>query len=303
MSAAQQTIGGGNFLKDTAGLFKYSDDDYNHLNDDNLNKDKRQIENGDSKKRVKTGRHQGNLIAGRPVEPNYAGMSDADAYEAKVNYLNERKKFRDARRRERLQAAKGSSFDEDDYTGDLTPMLHPMTQVKLSRLKQGQTFPDRNLIALRVAEEANYQEIEFRCDKSNGMKMYCRGQESFLVYATNSDTGWTITKCQVLEEGGKQCVVGSPTVPPELNTKIPCSPYKAAMIVPLIAKTIAETPMASNKALCQILEPYAKLYCFTEAIIQGARTEARKLIFGDADENVGYAHFVKEDLEKAGHHV
>ena len=66
------------------------------------------------------------------------------------------------------------------------------------------------------------------------------------------------------------------------------------MIVPLIAKTIAEMTMASNKVLWQVLEPYGKPYCFTEAIIQGARTEARKLIFGDADENVGYAHFVNE---------
>ena len=61
--------------------------------------------------------------------------------------------------------------------------------------------------------------------------------------------------------------------------------------------------MDSNKVLCQVLEPYGRAYCFTDAIIEGARTEARKLIFGDADDNIAYAHFVKEDLEKAGHHV
>ena len=135
------------------------------------------------------------------------------------------------------------------------------------------------------------------------MKLHCRGEDSFLVNATNSDRGWTITRCQVLEEEGEQRVLGSPTVPPVLSTKTPCSPYKASYIVPLIEKTIAETPMASNKVLHQILEPYGKPYCFTEAIIQGARTEARKLIFGNADDNVCYAKFVKEDLEKAGHHV
>ena len=75
------------------------------------------------------------------------------------------------------------------------------------------------------------------------------------------------------------------------------------MIVPLIACTIAETPMASNKVLWQILEPYGKPYCFTEAIIQGVRTDACTLIFGDADQNVGYAHFAKEDLQKAGYYV
>ncbi len=88
-----------------------------------------------------------------------------------------------------------------------------------------------------------------------------------------------------------------------MKPNIPWSPYKAAMLVLLIASTIVETPMASNKVLWQVLEPYGKPYCFTEAIIQGARTEAHKLIFGDADKNVGYAHFVKEDLQKAGHYV
>jgi len=46
MLSAQQTIGGGTFLKETAEaarLFEYSDDDYYHLDDDNLNEDKRQI--------------------------------------------------------------------------------------------------------------------------------------------------------------------------------------------------------------------------------------------------------------------
>ena len=62
-------------------------------------------------------------------------------------------------------------------------------------------------------------------------------------------------------------------------------------------------PMASNKVLWQVLDLFGKPYCFTEAIIQGVRTEARKLIFGDADENVGCVFFVKEDLKKAGHYV
>jgi hypothetical protein len=42
---------------------------------------------------------------------------------------------------------------------------------------------------------------------------------------------------------------------------------------------------------------------FHEAIIQGARTDEHRLIFEDADKNVGYVFFVKEDLKKAGHYV
>jgi len=110
--------------------------------------------------------------------------------------------------------------------------------------------------------------------------------------------GWSITKCEVLVEQGDQPVQEITT-----STSLPRSPYKMSFILPLIAITIAETPMASNKVLRQVLEPFGRAYCFTDAIIQKARTEARKLIFGDADDNVAYAHFVKVDLEKAGHHV
>jgi len=108
-----------------------------------------------------------------------------------------------------------------------------MTAVSLSCLKLGQNFPERDIITLRVAEEANYRGISFHTDKSDAMKMYCHGPGWFLVYATNSDTsGWTITRCQVLEENHEHnMAVSSPTVPPT-NTKLPRSPYKAAMIVP-----------------------------------------------------------------------
>jgi hypothetical protein len=75
------------------------------------------------------------------------------------------------------------------------------------------------------------------------------------------------------------------------------------MIVPLIATTIAETPMVSNKVLRNIIKPYRKAYCFTENILQNSQTEAHKLIFGVPEENVGSASFLKNELEKLGHFV
>ena len=43
--------------------------------------------------------------------------------------------------------------------------------------------------------------------------------------------------------------------------------------------------------------------CFTDKILQKARVTTRRLIFGNPEEKVGYAPFLKEDLEKSGHHV
>jgi hypothetical protein len=149
-------------------LFESSDDDdFDHLNDDDINEEDRRIENMYSKSRILTGRHRGNLIMGGPVVPNYKFMSASKASDARSEYQTLRKKYRDGIRRERLRGNKGSSFDELDYTGDLTPTLRPMTLVLLARLQLGQTIPESDLIKLRIAEEANHRGIYFSVHKSD----------------------------------------------------------------------------------------------------------------------------------------
>ena len=60
-------------------------------------------------------------------------MSVTEAHEALIQYLSDRKKFRDDKRHERIRDNMGSSFDEADYTGDLTATLRHISQVNLSR--------------------------------------------------------------------------------------------------------------------------------------------------------------------------
>ena len=112
-------------------------------------------------------------------------MSASKASEARSEYQSLRKNYRDGIRRERLRGNKGSSFDELDYMGDLTPTLRPMTLVMLACLKLGQTFPESSLVKLRIAEEANHQGIYFSVHKSNEMRLICKGEGSFFVHASN----------------------------------------------------------------------------------------------------------------------
>ncbi len=130
---------------------------------------------------------------------------------------------------------------------------------------------------LGIAEEANYRGISFQTEKSDELKLYCRGPNGFLVYATNSDYGWMVTRCSVLERTDNSAV-GSPiSIPHNMPRTIARSPYKVSMVVPLIAKTIAETPMASNKVLRQVLAPFGKQYCFTEEICPWAYWYAHRV--------------------------
>ena len=118
-----------------------------------------------SKSRIPTGRRRGNIIPGGPVAPNYKLMSASEASDARIEYQRLRKIYRDGIRRERLRGNKGESFDEDDYTGDLTPTLRPMALVLSARLQVGHTFPESSLVKLRVAEEANHRGIYFSVQK------------------------------------------------------------------------------------------------------------------------------------------
>ena len=86
-----------------AVLFQqYSDDDYNHLYNEDIDEDEKRIENSDSNKRVKVGRGRVNLIPGGPTPPNCDGMTAAEADEAKKRYSTNRQKFREKLHRERL---------------------------------------------------------------------------------------------------------------------------------------------------------------------------------------------------------
>ena len=205
-------------------LFESSDDDdFDHLNDDDINEKVKRIKNRDSKKRIPTGRSQGYLIIGGPVAPNYKFVSASEASAARSEYQSKRKKYRDGIRRERLRGNKGSSFNELDYTGDLTPTLCPMMLVILAHLELGQTIPEISLVKLRVAQEANHRGIYFSVHKSNEMRLICKGKGFFFVHASNSDIGWSITKCKVLVEQGDQPVGGCTR-----STTLPRSPYKVS---------------------------------------------------------------------------
>jgi hypothetical protein len=107
--------------------FESDDDDFDHLlNDDDIDDEDRRIKKMDSKSRIPSGRRRGNLIHGGPAAPNYKLMSASEANEARIEYQSLRKTYRDGIRRERLRGNKGESFDEGEYTGDLTPTLRPM---------------------------------------------------------------------------------------------------------------------------------------------------------------------------------
>ena len=170
-----------------------------------------------------------------------------------------------------------------------------------TRSAVGQTFPSSKIILLWTAEEANLRGIYVTILKSSKYMFHSSGV-SFCISATNSESsGWKITKCSTREGDIGEDVLAPDN--PDNAAASHRSPFRAKWLIPLIHSMIAEAPMASSMMLRAILKPYVKVYILTDALLQVARCEARKVIFGTPSENVKFTHHVANRLREQGHHV
>jgi hypothetical protein len=188
-------------------------------------------------------------------------MTAGEEKAARKEYQNKRKKWRDQTRSERLGANKTTDFNDNDFTGNMSPTLHTMSDVCAAHLERGHSFPDRDLVILRISEEANFCGIHYTVKKGDNRQLYCTGP-GFLIYAPHLvRKGWLVTRCEICD------TESAIDMQPNTHQHGSCSPIRTNMIIPLIATTIAKTPMASNKVLRKILEPYGKTYCLTDNIL------------------------------------
>ena len=146
------------------------------------------------------------------------GMSAAERQVSEEVFVKQRKKHLDASRHAMLREAEihhNESTATIIFTGNLSPTLRTMDQVRRERLRIGLTFPNREFILLRVAEEANLRQLYFSMVKSDSAKLLCRGKDGFLVYANNSVAdGWKVMKCNIcVEENLDMLNDESPTTP------------------------------------------------------------------------------------------
>jgi hypothetical protein len=222
-------------------------------------------------------------------------MNEVEKGMAKSEYKKEHKKFTDGLRFKRLR--------EEGFTGCLTLGLRTMVDVQKCRLEVNHTFPDKEILVLRVAEEANLRGINFVCTRSDLRDFKCTGP-GFCVIARHSERlGWFVSVANIREcdeFGGEHggCVIDVDAVPEKLTL-----PFRTKWVVPLILSIIVDSPAISNKNLRHQLLVYGKEHSLTNSILQEARSDAKAQLFGIAAENVKYAEGMKTELEKEGHIV
>ncbi len=102
-----------------------------------------------------------------------------------------------------------------DFTGVLTGTLHTMQQVQEGTpLLVGQSFPLRDIIVLRTAEEANLHRIHVVVHKSDKNSFKAYGNQFYVNSSNTKTVGWKISLCQTREGDADGVNVLTPSDPP-----------------------------------------------------------------------------------------
>ena len=122
------------------------------------------------------------LLKGLPA----LAPKDAPEHVKEAAKVDRRREYQKARRKK----LKEGSYDDDCVvlTGNHCPTLRPMAEVKNDRLERGQVFSNKDIIELRVKEEANLRGITIKTAKSDSAKYVVWSEDAldFYVHANHS---------------------------------------------------------------------------------------------------------------------
>ena len=123
------------------------------------------------------------------------GLSEHDREIALQEYRRQCKKFTDRLRRRQLRQSKENVNPDILYTGVTDPHFRTMAEVSGARLREGDTFPNKVLMSMRIVEEA----IQVNAMKVSAIRsdhtQYQVSGVNFLITAThNLNEGWRVNK-------------------------------------------------------------------------------------------------------------
>jgi hypothetical protein len=252
--------------------------------------------------------------------PDLSGMTQAKAKETMCQWRVVRKAYTDNKERERQKRASLGSNESTDieYSGVLYESLRLMTDVEMSPILVGHTFPTKEVLLIRIAEEANFCGCQIAIQRSDNFKVHAHGMDgsSFSIQATcSTSSGWKATSrltrevanaddnniaqggdadqaCANNDEAFDENHDGDEEGDADSSKKgiQDRTALKERWLVPLVLREIAEKPNMSNADMRNVLSDYIKPRFITSAILQNARSVAREQIFGDPAHNVFFAN-------------
>jgi hypothetical protein len=180
-----------------------------------------------------------------------------------------------------------------------------MSDVESAPLLVGHSFSTKDILHLRVAEEAILQGIVMKVVRSNDQNFTASGVNFYVWASFTERVGWTVHSAMCWEGGDLLQIPPKFRVDPSDtgSRRSLTTPLKSKMIVPVIVGAVAENPGIPYQLLREILKPYANNYALTDSILQEGQDLAKAQLFGRGEDNVQYAKGVAVELRALGHHV
>ncbi|KAL3772055.1 hypothetical protein ACHAWU_008077 [Discostella pseudostelligera] len=259
-------------------------------------------------------------VADGPPIP-HSGM-DPKEFEAA---RKKRKAYTDAVRNQKIKDSKSTVLSVvDNFKGDTTEHLRLMSIVDEKPLLKAHTFPDKNTLWLRIAEEANRRRLYVQADRSDHSNLVVFGDDFYVSSTFTVGEGWKVHIAAVREGDedmnsrtkeliracnarAEQRRRGLPKADEDDVTndkeKNPRTPYTMQWVADLLKPSIKNTPNMSYDQFREVLKPYGHAYAFTDSILQDAKRKAKLDLFGSAEKNVTYANGVVSEMIALGHHA
>jgi hypothetical protein len=153
------------------------------------------------------------LSPGRPPPPGTDGLTDQEAEAALKQWRRDRKKYvakiHLAKRRAKSSMGESLAKFERDYTDICMDLLQPLTKVALFPLMEGHTFPNKEILLMQIAKEANILGVQVGIKRSEQFQLVVKGLKGnpFHVQGTHGDkTGWKVSTCITRESPFEESV-------------------------------------------------------------------------------------------------
>ena len=146
------------------------------------------------------------LIPGLTPKPDISCMSKEDGKQTLKDWRVKRKSETDALRRKISQSSLEKSKIEGPenisdnnnivFTGDVSPVMRTMVQVSTEPLQVGHNFPTRDIMLLRVLEEANLYGVYITISRSDSLQFLASGNNFLVTGVWGIRKGWNITNAE-----------------------------------------------------------------------------------------------------------
>jgi hypothetical protein len=122
-----------------------------------------------------TGRQGHSLATGGPPRPDTSVMTAVEAQDAIKEWRVLRKAHTNKMQREHRLLFGSNAATEDEYSCVVDARLWLMSDVEVTLLLKGHTFPTKEILLIRIAEEANFCGCQIAIVWSNNYQVHVRG--------------------------------------------------------------------------------------------------------------------------------